>query len=173
MVAFAVIYPLIILVIAQAASGKGLSETVIVNNKVVGYKLQGQKFSSDKYFQSRPSAANYNAAASAGSNKSTTNPYYLKEVQSRIDTFLVHNPTIKKEDIPSDLITASGSGLDPDISVNAANVQIDRIASVRKINKQIIQQLVNSYIEKPLWGLFGTEKINVLKLNIALDKIKE
>lgn len=166
------IYTLIIWIVAQAAPNKGLGETVIVNNKVVGYKLEGQKFSDDKYFWSRPSAAGYNAAASSGSNKGTTNPDYLKDVQSKIDTFLVHNPTTKKEDIPSDLITSSGSGLDPDISVEAANVQVDRIASARKIDKQKIQELVNNHIQKPFAGLFGTSRINVLQLNIDLDRLK-
>lgn len=166
------IYSLIIWVIAQAAPNKGLGETVIVNNKVVGYKLEGQKFSDDKYFWSRPSAAGYNAASSAASNKGTTNPDYLKDVQNRIDTFLAHNPSVKKEQIPSDIITASGSGLDPDISVDAANIQIDRIASVRKIDKQKIRDLVNTHIEKPFAGLFGTLKVNVLQLNIDLDKLK-
>ena len=102
--------------IGQAAPGGGKGETVSVNGKVVGYKLIGQKFTDDKYFWGRPSAVDYNAAGSAGSNKGPTNPDYLKTVQDRIDTFLVHNPGIKKEEIPSELVTASGSGLDPDIS---------------------------------------------------------
>jgi K+-transporting ATPase ATPase C chain len=170
-IAFIVIYPVIILFIAQVTPNKGLGETVTVNNKIVGYKLEGQKFSNDKYFYSRPSAANYNAASSGASNKSTTNPDYLKDVQNRIDTFLVHNPSIKKEKIPSDIVTASGSGLDPDISVEAANIQVDRIASIRKIDKQKIQSLVDNHIERPFLGLFGTSKINVLQLNIDLDKL--
>lgn len=165
------IYTFATWLIAQASPNKGLGETITVNNKAVGYKLEGQKFTNDKYFWSRPSAANYNATASAGSNKGTTNPDYLKDVQNKIDTFLVHNPSVKKEQIPSDLVTASGSGLDPDISVEAANIQVDRIASVRKIDKQIIQELVNSHIEKPFAGLFGTSKVNVLQLNIDLDKL--
>lgn len=164
------IYSLIIWVIAQAAPNKGLGETVIVNNKVVGYKLEGQKFSDDKYFWGRPSAAGYNAASSAASNKGTTNPDYLKDIQSRIDTFLVHNPSVKKEQIPSDIVTASGSGLDPNISVDAANIQIDRIASVRKIDKQKIKNLINKSTETSFIG--PKEKINVLQLNIALDNLK-
>lgn len=166
------IYTLIIWLVAQAAPNKGLGETVTVNNKVVGYKLEGQKFSDDKYFWSRPSAAGYNAAASSGSNKGTTNPDYLKDVQSKIDTFLVHNPTVKKKDIPSDLITYSGSGLDPDISVEAANIQINRIAATRKIDKEKIQKLVDDHIQKPFAGLFGTSRVNVLQLNVDLDNLK-
>lgn len=166
------IYTLIIWLVAQAAPNKGLGETVLVNNKVVGYKSEGQKFSDDKYFWSRPSAAGYNAAASSGSNKGTTNPDYLKDVQSKIDTFLVHNPTVKKEDIPSDLITYSGSGLDPDISVEAANIQVNRIAATRKIDKEKIQKLVDDHIQKPFAGLFGTSRVNVLQLNVDLDNLK-
>ena len=114
-------YTLIILGIAQAAPNKGLGETVSVNNKVAGYKLEGQSFTNDNYFNGRPSAAGYNAAGSSGSNKGPSNPDYLKDLQSRIDSFLVHNPAVKKESIPSDLVTASGSGLDPDISPAAAH----------------------------------------------------
>src|SRR6266581_436194 len=131
---FVGIYPLLIWIAAQVAPNNGKGETVTVNNKVVGYKLEGQNFSNDKYFWSRPSAAGYNAAGSSGSNKGPSNPDYLKDVQSRIDTFLVHNPGIKKEEIPSELVTASGSGLDPDLSPAGARVQTKRIAAVRKLD---------------------------------------
>ncbi len=166
------VYTLFVWAVAQAAPNKGEGETISVNNKLVGYKLEGQKFSDDKYFWSRPSAAGYNAAGSSGSNKGTTNPDYLKDVQSKIDTFLVHNPTVKKEDIPSDIVTYSGSGLDPDISVAAAKIQINRIAKTRNVSEEKINALVETQIQKPLLGLFGTEKINVLQLNIELDKLK-
>ena len=172
LIVFVGIYTLLILGIAQLAPNKGDGETVSANNKTVGYKLEGQKFSDDKYFWSRPSAAGYNAAASSGSNKGPSNPDYLKDVQSKIDTFLVHNPTIKKEEIPSDLVTASGSGLDPDISLQAAAVQVDRIASIRKISKEKIRTLIDETKEEPLFSSMGTARINVLKLNIELDKLK-
>lgn len=169
---FCGIYSLLILAIAQAAPAHGKGETISVNNKVVGYKLIGQKFTEDKYFNGRPSAADYNATASAGSNKGPSDSAYLKIVQSRIDSFLVHNPGIKKDEIPSDLITASGSGLDPDISVQAANVQIMRISKLRNIPEEKLIELVDKHIEKPLAGFLGPEKINVLELNIALDNLK-
>lgn len=136
------------------------------------YENVGQSFSSDKYFHSRPSAVGYNAAGSGGSNKGPSNPDYLAEVQARIDTFLVHNPDIKKDEIPSDLVTASGSGIDPNISVQAAKVQVKRIAKVRNLSATIISQIIEHQTEKPLLGLFGTEKINVLKLNQAIDLLK-
>src|SRR6185369_10822329 len=138
---FCGVYTLFIWGIAQAAPAKGEGETVIVNGKVTGYKLMGQKFTDDKYFWSRPSAVGYNAAGSGGSNKGPTNPEYLRTVRDRIDSFLVHNPSVKKEEIPSDLVTASGSGLDPDISVQGAYVQVKRIAAVRNMPVEKINDL--------------------------------
>ncbi len=136
------------------------------------YETVGQSFTSDKYFNSRPSAVDYNAAGSGGSNKGPSNPDYLAQVQARIDTFLVHNPEIEKQEIPSDLVTASGSGLDPNISMQAAKVQISRIAEIRSLSEKALEDLIQKHAEKPLLGLFGTEKINVLKLNLALDQLK-
>lgn len=165
-----ILYPLLIAGIAKTAPGGGKGETIEVNEKVVGYANIGQKFTDDSYFCGRPSAVDYNAAGSGGSNKGPSNPEYLATVQSRIDTFLVHNPEVKKTVIPADLVTASGSGLDPNISVQAAKVQIARIAKIRNLAEKDVQLLVDQQIEKRLFGLLGPEKINVLKLNIALDK---
>lgn len=166
-----VIYPLLIAGIAKMAPGGGKGQTIELNGKVVGYENIGQNFTDDKYFQGRPSAVNYNAAGSAGSNKGGSNPDYLINVQARIDTFLIHNPTIKKSEIPSDLVTASGSGLDPNISIQAAKVQVSRIAKIRNKSEKIIYDLIENQTEKPLLGMFGPEKINVLKLNIALNTL--
>jgi K+-transporting ATPase ATPase C chain len=166
------IYSLLILVAAQLTPGKGKGETVNVNNKVVGWKLLAQKFSDDKYFSSRPSAVDYNAAGSGGSNKGPSNPDYLKTVQDRIDTFLAHNPGVKKEDIPSDLVTASGAGLDPHISPQGALVQVGRVAKARNLPPDKIKELVLQQTENPLLGMFGTSRVNVLQLNIELDKLK-
>src|SRR5204863_8600328 len=130
-----VLYPLLIAGIGKATSGGGKGKTLSVNGKVVGYELIGQKFTDDKYFWGRPSAVDYNAAGSAGSNKGPSNPDYLKVVQERIDTFLVHNPGVDKKDIPAELVTASGSGEDPDLSPAAAKVQIKRIAAIRNIDE--------------------------------------
>ena len=171
-IVFMGLYTLLIWVIAQAAPNGGKGETISINNKVVGYKLEGQSFTDNKYFDSRPSACGYNAAGSGASNKGPSNPAYLKDIQNRIDTFLVHNPSVKKEDIPSELVTASGSGLDPDLSPQGAYVQVARIAKTRNISEEKIKELVAQQINKPLLGLFGPEKINVLELNIALDKLK-
>jgi K+-transporting ATPase ATPase C chain len=166
------LYPLLISAFAKFAPGGGRGETLSVNGKVVGYANIGQKFTADNYFWSRPSAVDYNAAGSAGSNKGPTNPEYLKQVRDRIDSFLVHNPSVKRADIPSGLVTASGSGLDPDLSPQGAYVQSARIARARNIPIKEIQALVSKQIQKPFLGLFGPEKVNVLKLNIELDKLK-
>ncbi|NJO26071.1 MAG: K(+)-transporting ATPase subunit C [Bacteroidia bacterium] len=167
----AVLYPLLIAGIGKATPGGGKGKTLAVNGKIVGYELVGQKFTDDKYFWSRPSAVDNNAAGSAGSNKGPSNPDYLQIVQDRIDTFLVHNPGVKKEEIPADLVTASGSGLDPDISPASAYVQVKRIASVRGIAEEKVRALVDEHVNKPFLGI-GPEKVNVLKLNIALDNLK-
>ena len=166
---FVCAYTLLIYCFAQVAPNKGNGEIVMVNNKVVGYKLEGQKFTNDNYFNSRPSAVDYNAAGSAGSNKGPTNPDYLKTVQDRIDTFLVHNPAIKKEQIPSELVTASGSGLDPDLSLAGAYIQIARIATIRHLSSAKLDELVKNHIDK---NTFGPAKVNILQLNIDLDKLK-
>jgi K+-transporting ATPase ATPase C chain len=168
-----VIYPLFIMAIGKLTPGHGDGETLSVNGKVVGYAIVGQKFTDDKYFWSRPSAADYNAASSAGSNKGPSNPEYLKMVQDRIDTFLVHNPGIDKKDIPAELVTASGSGEDPDLSPAAAKIQVKRIAVIRHVDENKLNALVDQHTDGPLLGFLGPSKVNVLKLNIALDEISE
>ena len=165
----AVLYPLLIAGIGKANPGGGKGKTVSVNGKVVGYELIGQKFADDKYFWGRPSAVEYNAAGSAGSNKGPSNPDYLQIVQARIDSFLVHNPGIKKEEIPADLVTASGSGLDPDISPASASIQVKRVAAIRHLPQEKLRALVDHHIEK---SLLGPDKVNVLQLNIDLDNLK-
>lgn len=164
-----VIYPIVIAFAGKLSKGKGDGETVTVNGKVVGYAAIGQKFDKPQYFWGRPSAVGYNAAGSAGSNKGPSNADYLKEVSNRIDTLLKYSPGLKRSDIPADIVTASGSGLDPDISPTGAQIQIKRVAQYRKLDEQKVAELVNNSIQKPL---FGPATVNVLKLNIALDQLK-
>lgn len=168
---FSGIYTVAILGIAQFAPNHGKGEIITEDGKYY-YANIAQKFTDDKYFWSRPSAVDYNAAGSGGSNKGPTNPDYLALVQARIDSFLVHNPSVKKSDIPSELVTASGSGQDPNLSPAGALVQVSRIAKTRNISEEKLTTLVNENTEQPLLGLFGTTKVNVLKLNIALDNLK-
>jgi K+-transporting ATPase ATPase C chain len=165
-----VLYPQLIAAVGWMTPGKGSGEVLVLNGKVVGYANIGQHFSDDKYFWSRPSSVAYNAAGSSGSNKGPSNPDYLKDVQAHIDSFLAHNPGVKKEDIPAELVTYSGSGLDPDLSPAGAKVQVRRVAKARQLSEDKLNDLVERYTEKPLLGIFGPSKVNVLKLNIALDK---
>ena len=168
-VLFMGLYSLLILGIAQLAPNQGKGFILSVNGNKQ-YENIGQPFSQDDLFWSRPSAVNYNAAGRGGSNKGPSNPDYLATVQERIDTFLVHNPEVPKSEITSDLVTESGSGLDPDISVQGAMIQVSRIAKVRNVKEEKLISLINQHIEKPLFGIIGPQKINVLKLNIVLKK---
>jgi len=166
------IYPLIIFGLGKLSPGSGDGEVLFANGKKVGYALEGQKFDKDTYFWSRPSAVDYKADASGGSNKAPGNPDYLKDVESRIQNFLKHNPGIARNQVPAELVTASGSGLDPDLTLYAIEIQIPRISKVRGVSKEKVEALVNQVHEKPFLGLFGPDKVNVLKLNIALDHLR-
>jgi K+-transporting ATPase ATPase C chain len=161
LILFGVVYPLVVTGIAWLTGpnhGKGKMELI------------GQSFKSDKYFNGRPSAVSYNAAAAGGSNKGPSNQEYLAQVEQRINDFLAHNPKVKRADIPVDLVTASGSGLDPHISVKAATIQIERIAAVRGISVAAIQKIIEDNTERPL---LGPTCVSVLKLNIVLDQVKK
>lgn len=167
------IYPLAIAGIGKFTPGKGDGETITYKGRVVGYANIGQKFTKDEYFWGRPSAVDYNAAGSGGSNKGPSNPDYLKQVEDRIEDFLKHNPGVTRSQIPAELVTASGSGLDPDLSPAGAKVQVARVAKVRGLSADAISKLVDEHTEQPLFGLFGPAKVNVLKLNVALDELKK
>lgn len=159
----------LITLIGKAAPGGGDGVTVQANGKTVGYANIGQKFTEDKYFWSRPSAVDYNAAGSAGSNKATSNPDYLKTMQERIDTCMAHNPGVAKSEIPADMVTASGSGLDPHISPQGAYIQVARIAKARGVAQNKVKALVEQHVEK---HTLGPDVVNVLQLNVALDAMK-
>lgn len=170
---FSVFYIMVLWLFAQLASpNKGNAEIAVVNGKVVGAANVGQMFTKDIYFWGRPSMAGngYDATSSVGSNKGPANDEYLNEIKVRIDTFLIHHPYLSRKDVPAEMVTASASGLDPDITPQCAYIQIKRVAKARKMDENKITEIVNKSIEKPFLGLFGTEKINVLKLNIALDE---
>jgi len=169
LILFAVIYPLAIYGIAQIAPNQGKGETISVNGKVVGYQKIGQKFDKSNYFWGRPSAVDYNAAGSAGSNKGPSNTEYLALVQKRIDTLLLVHPYLKKSDIPADMVTASGSGLDPNVSPQGALIQVKRIAKERHLDEAKVKALVESKINS---AVVGPETVNVLELNVALDEIR-
>ena len=171
---FSVCYIFILWIFAQVAGpNKGNADVVELNGKIVGAANVGQTFTQDIYFWGRPSYAGdgYDASSSGGSNKGPSNEEYLSEVESRIDTFLVHHPYLKRGEVPAEMVTASGSGLDPDISPKAAYVQVQRVAAARGLSPEKVMALVNANTEGPLLGLFGPEKVNVLKLNVALEKV--
>lgn len=173
-VVLSVLYIGVLWVFAQFLSpGDGNAQTVTLNGKVVGAVQIGQQFTRDIYFWGRPSAAGYRADASAGSNKGVTNEAYLKEVDARIDSLLARHPYLQREEIPAEMVTASGSGLDPHITPQSARIQIRRVAQARGIDEATLLKIVEEHTEQPLWGLFGTAKVNVLQLNVALDEMKE
>lgn len=150
--------------------GGGNAETVTLDGQVVGAAQIGQRFTRDIYFWGRPSAAEYRADASAGSNKAVTAKDHLAQVEARIDTLLARHPYLQRKDIPAELVTASGSGLDPHITPRCAQIQIRRVAAARGMTPEQVQEIVERHIEQPFLGLFGTAKVNVLKLNVALDE---
>lgn len=172
---FSVFYILVLWLFAQVAGpNRGNAEVVTLNGKVVGAANVGQTFTEEKYFWGRPSCAGdgYDATSSAGSNKGPTNPEYLTEVEARIDTFLIHHSYLARKDVPAEMVTASASGLDPDITPQSAYVQVKRVAQARGMDVEEVRRVVDKAVEKPLLGIFGTEKVNVLKLNIALEELK-
>lgn len=143
-----------------------------LDGKVLGSRLVAQPFTDAKYFQSRPSAVNYDPMAMAGSNLARTNPELTKIIEQRIADIQVKDQ-VDRSQIPSDLVTASGSGIDPEISLKSAMIQVKRVAEVRHLAEQQVLELIQQYTLKPTFRMLGKERINVLELNLALDLIKE
>ena len=163
-------YVLVLRLVARVASpNDGEAELVYADGKAVGAANVGQIFTDSIYFWGRPSAVDYDGGGAGGSNKGTTNPEYLAEVEGRIAAFLEAHPYLSREEVPSEMVTASGSGLDPDISVRGAEVQARRVAQARGMDEQEVLRIIGEQTEGPWLGLFGTSKVNVLKLNVALD----
>ena len=165
-----VLYPAMVWAVAQLAPGRGEGVQLSRNGRVVGFANVGQKFSKPEYFNGRPSAADYHADASSGSNKGPSNPEYLAAVKARLDTFLLQNPGVKAADVPAELITASGSGLDPHLSPQGALVQVPRVALARRLNEARVRELVSQHTET---NPVGPDRVNVLQLNLALDLLKK
>jgi len=170
-----VLYPLVITGIAQGFFPHQANGSLIVNNgQVVGSTLIGQPFDDPRYFWGRLSATSpypYNATASSGSNLGPTNPSLTEEVKARIAALKAADPT-NISPIPVDLVTSSGSGLDPDISVAAALYQVPRVAKARGLSAETVRALVDRFIEGRQFGILGEPRLNVLELNLALDGIK-
>lgn len=145
---------------------------IIENNQVIGSRLVAQPFAQDQYFHPRPSAANYDPMAMAGSNMARTNPELQKVIEERLNQ-IAAKEQIEKSKIPTDLVTASGSGIDPEISVQSAMIQVKRIAYARHMSEQEVTQLIQTYTVQPTFGILGQARINVLELNLALDRERE
>ena len=170
-----IVYPLIVTGIAQLAFPYQANGSMIIrNDKAVGSCLIGQDFNSPKYFWGRPSATSpvpYNAANSSGSNLGPLNPALAENVRTRIAKLKLADPE-NKTNVPVDLATASGSGLDPDISPAAAEYQVHRIAKMRNIDESKIRELTAKYTYKRQLGVLGEPRVNVLELNLALDNLQ-
>ena len=166
------LYPLAITGIAQVLFPRQANGSLIlIDGKPVGSSLIGQPFDAPKYFWGRPSATSpfpYNAAASSGSNLGPTNDALIKAVQARIDAFKAVDPD-NSLPLPVDLVTASGSGLDPHISPASAEYQMRRVARIRGMEEAAVRQLVSQHTEGRQLGILGEPRVNVLALNLALD----
>lgn len=140
------------------------------NGRVVGSALVAQPFIGDRYFQPRPSAANYNPMALAGSNQARTNPDLRKRLEDA-RAAIARREGVEPAAVPDDLFTQSGSGVDPHITPQAAALQINRIARARGIGRDAIARLVTRHTQAKQWGIFGRPRVNVLELNLALDAL--
>ena len=168
-----VLYPLVVTGIAQAVFPHGANGSLIFRNgQAVGSELLGQSFSAPKYFWSRPSATSpvpYNAPNSGGSNLGPLNPALAENVKKRIAALRSADPTSDRL-VPVDLVTSSGSGLDPDISPAAALYQVPRVAKARQVDETVIRRLVAEHTRGRQLGVLGEPRVNVLQLNLALDQ---
>lgn len=169
------VYPLAVCGLAQVIFPHQARGSLIVQgDKIVGSSLIGQNFSSPRYFQGRPSAAGdkgYDAASSGGSNLGPTNKALLDAVRLRLKNFVESNPGTTAQQVPIDIVTTSASGLDPEISPAAANLQVARVARVRALSEDQVRRLIVENTRPRTAGIFGEPGVNVLLLNLALDRV--
>jgi K+-transporting ATPase ATPase C chain len=169
------IYPAVTTLVGQAVFNQQANGSLVrrADGTIIGSELIGQTFDKDAYFHSRPSAAGpdgYNAAASSGSNLGPTNKILTDRVAAAASDLRAENSSLKA--LPADLLTTSASGLDPDVSIAAALAQVPRVAKARSLNEAQVTSLVNQRAIGPDLGIFGTRRVNVLLLNLALDTLK-
>ncbi len=167
-----VVYTLFVTFIAQITMpDKANGSLLYVDGKVVGSELIGQSFTSPGYFHGRPSAVDYDSTESAGSNLGPTSAELMKQVSQRIEQVRKENNLPPDAPVPADLVLASGSGLDPHISVESAMLQVPRVATARELPESEVRMLVDQHIEPLQLGFLGQKRVNVLKLNLALDEL--
>lgn len=168
-------YQLAVTGIAQAIAPNKANGSLIYNpaGQAIGSSLIGQSFTSPRFFQGRVSSIDYNAVSSGTPNYAPSNPDMLTRTSDSIEKWKVDNPGVPISKLPIDLISNSGSGLDPHISPDAALVQIPRISGLTGIAEEQLKNLVNEHIEGPDWGLFGDKRVNVLQLNLALSEMNK
>lgn len=172
-----IVYPLAVMAVGRvlfAVQARG--SLVVRGGKVVGSSLIGQSFTSPRYFHGRPSAAGsgngYDAANSGASNLAPTNAALVAAVRARLKAVLAENPGVSASQVPIDLVTASASGLDPEISPQAAGLQVARVARARRLSPEAVRALVQAHT-RPRWlGIFGEPGVNLLTLNLALDRLE-
>jgi potassium-transporting ATPase KdpC subunit len=169
-----IVYPLLVTGIARGLfAHKAGGSMIVQDEKIVGSELIGQPFSDPGYFWSRPSATSpvpYDASASSGSNLGPTNPALLVAIRDRVAALRAEDPGNDAK-VPVDLVTASGSGLDPHITPAAAEYQVARVARVRGMSEDAVRALVAKHTQARQWGVFGEPRVNVLELNLALDSL--
>ena len=167
-----VLYPLAVTGVGQAVFPHQAAGSIIeVDGKAIGAALIGQQFTSPKYFWGRPSATSpmpFNANGSSASNLGPLNPAFIDAVKGRVDALKAADPA-NTAPIPVDLVTASGSGLDPEVSLAAVKYQLPRVAAQRHMTPEQVQKLVDGHSSKQVFGIFGEPRVNVLALNLALD----
>ena len=167
-------YPLAMVGVAHILFSSQAEGSLIYRNEAaVGSSLIAQGFKSGKYFHPRPSAAGqngYDPTSSSGSNSGPTNKTFIDSVKQRLKDFVEGNPGVQRSQVPVDIVTASGSGLDPEISPAAAELQVARVAKTRGISEEAVRELVTSHTRPRLAGFLGEPGVNVLELNLALDE---
>ena len=167
-----IIYPLVMTGVFQVLFPRQANGSLVMaHGQTIGSELLGQSFTSPGYFHGRPSDCGYDAANSSSSNLGPSNPALFDQVQARIDTVRAENGLAVTAPVPADLVLSSASGLDPEITPSSAMLQIARIARARHLDVAVVRQLVERQTREPFLGIFGQARVNVLKLNLALDSI--
>jgi potassium-transporting ATPase KdpC subunit len=167
-----VLYPLVVTGIAQVAfRDKANGSLLVRNGTVVGSELLAQQFTGDKYFWPRPSAGSYATVPSGASNLGPTSQALQSNVTANAAAFRTGNKLAADAPVPADMVFTSASGLDPHISPEAAQLQVARVAAARGMGADQVKALVERFVESPQWGIFGEARVNVLRLNLALDEM--